>query len=357
MGNGFKFAHRWWLYFTISFNMKAFLKAISYYLPEQVLTNEELVKIFPEWTVDKVASKIGVSLRHISGENETAADMAIKAAEKLFTEYNIDKSSIDFVLFCTQSPDYFLPTSACLIQKHLCLSTNIGALDFNLGCSGFVYGLSLAKGLIMAGIAKNIMLLTAETYTKYLHPKDKGNRTIFGDGAAATLISTEGYAELLNFSLGTDGNGAENLIVKSGAIRYHKPFNDLIFDEGGNPVSSDYLYMNGSEIFNFTLEAVPLLVDDTLIKNNLRKEEIDLFVFHQANKFMMNFLRKKMKIEEEKFYYYLENVGNTVSSTIPIALYEAQKEKKTQGFILLAGFGVGYSCGGCVLKFSESIKQ
>lgn len=332
--------------------MKAFIKAISYYLPEQVLTNEELVEIFPEWTVDKVASKIGVSVRHISGKDETAVDMAIKAAEKMFLEHLIDKSTIDFVLFCTQSPDYFLPTSACLIQHQLGLSTNIGALDFNLGCSGFVYGLSLAKGLIMGGIAKNIMLLTAETYTKYLHPKDKGNRTIFGDGAAATLISTEGYAEVLNFSLGTDGQGAENLIVKSGAMRHPHLINDLSFDEGGNPVSSDNLFMNGSEIFNFTLEAVPLLIADTLAKNNLSKEEIDLFVFHQANKYMMNFLRKKIKIEEEKFYYYLENVGNTVSSTIPIALYEAQKENELQGNILLAGFGVGYSWGGCVLRLN-----
>lgn len=335
--------------------MEAYIKAISYYLPEQVLTNEELVETFPEWSVEKVASKIGISKRHISGENETAADMVTKAAEKLFTEHSIDKSTIDFILFCTQSPDYFLPTSACLIQHQLGLSTNIGALDFNLGCSGFVYGLSLAKGLIMGRIAKNVMLLTAETYTKYLHPKDKGNRTIFGDGASATLISTEGYAEVLNFSLGTDGQGAENLIVKSGAMRHPHFLNDLSFDDGGNPISSDNLFMNGSEIFNFTLEAVPLLVEKTLLKNNLRKEEIDLFVFHQANKYMMNFLRKKIKIEENKFYYYLEDVGNTVSSTIPIALYEAQKEKKTQGNILLAGFGVGYSWGGCILKYHKSI--
>lgn len=336
--------------------MEAYIKAISYYLPEQVLTNEELVENFPEWSVEKVASKIGVSSRHISGENETAADMATKAAEKLFTEHSIDKSTIDFVLFCTQSPDYFLPTSACLIQHQLGLSTGIGALDFNLGCSGFVYGLSLAKGLIMGGIAKNIMLLTSETYTKYLHPKDKGNRTIFGDGAAATLISNEGYAEVLDFSLGTDGRGAENLIVKSGAMRQPHTFNDLSFDDGGNPISSDNLFMNGSEIFNFTLEAVPLLVADTLKKNNFKQDEIDLFVFHQANKYMMNFLRKKIKIEEEKFYYYLENVGNTVSSTIPIALYEAQEENKAKGNILLAGFGVGYSWGGCILKYNKNLK-
>lgn len=330
--------------------MRAYIKAISYYLPEQVLTNNELVKLFPEWTAEKVAGKIGISERHIAGENETSADMAVKASEKLFEEHRIEKSDIDFLLFCTQSPDYFLPTSACLIQQHLGLSTHIGALDFNLGCSGFVYGLTLAKGLISAGISRNVLLITAETYSKFLHPQDKGNRTIFGDGAAATLVSTDGFAEILNFSLGTDGQGAGNLIVKSGAMRHQAPYKDLSVDEGGNTLSSDNLFMNGSEIFNFTLEAVPILVEDTLAMNNMKLEDIDLFVFHQANKHMMNFLRKKLKIEENRFYYYLENVGNTVSSTIPIALYESLREHKSHGNVLLAGFGVGYSWAGCILK-------
>lgn len=330
--------------------MKAYIKAISYYLPETVLYNEELVQEFPEWTVDKIANKVGVNERHIAGEDETASDLAVKAALQLFNESNIERSCIDFVLFCTQSPDYFLPSTACIIQDRLGLPTHVGALDYNLGCSGYVYGLSLAKGLILGGIAKNVLLLTAETYTKHLHPRDKGNRTIFGDAATASIISTEGYAEIGNFSLGTDGKGAENLIVKTGAFRNRNRVEDLQFDENGNPLSSDYLYMNGSEIFNFTLDAVPPLVRDTLLKNNSEMKDIDLFVFHQANKYMINFLRKKLKIEEEKFYVFLENVGNTVSSTIPIALYEAKKENRLTGNVLLAGFGVGYSWGGVVLK-------
>ncbi len=330
--------------------MKACLKAISYYLPQEVLTNEKLVQEFPEWSVEKVAQKIGVNQRHIAAGNETALDMAVAASNKLFEEHQIDKSTIDFVLLCTQSPDYFLPTTACLLQDRLGLPTTCGALDFNLGCSGFVYGLSLAKGLIFGGIAKNILLVTSETYTKHLHPKDKGNRTIFGDAAAATLISTDGFGEILNFSLGTDGKGADNLIIKSGALRQPCKTNQVDFDEDSNPISDDYLYMNGSEIFSFTLEAVPQLVENTLQANAFAKEDIDLFVFHQANKHMMDFLRKKIKIVPEKFYYCLENVGNTVSSTIPIALYEAQKENKLQGNILLAGFGVGYSWAGTILK-------
>ena len=332
--------------------MQAFIKAISYYLPHKIVTNEDLVAEFPEWTIDKIAGKVGVSERHVVSDNETATDIGTKASQNLFTEHGFKKEEIDFVLLCTQSPDYYLPTSACLIQNRLGLNTNIGALDFNLGCSGFVYGLSLAKGLIAGGIAKNILLITAETYSKHIHPKDKGNRTIFGDGAAATLISTEGFAEIGNFSLGTDGRGFENLIVKRGGSRQPKLVNDLSFDENGNPTSSDYLFMNGGEIFNFTSDAVPVLVEQVLQKNTLQQQEINMFVFHQANKYMMNYLRKLIEIEPDKFFIYLDKVGNTVSSTIPIALYEAKKQNKLNGFVLLAGFGVGYSWGGVVLKYN-----
>lgn len=332
---------------------KAFIKAISYYLPEKVLTNEDLIKEFPEWTVEKVAGKVGINQRHVAERDETAADMATSAAEKLFSEHAIDRDEIDFVLLCTQSPDYYLPTSACIIQHKLGLPTTSGALDFNLGCSGFVYGLSLAKGLIAAGIAKNVLLLTSETYTKHIHPDDKGNRTIFGDAAAATLISTDGFALIEEFSLGTDGKGAENLIVRKGGLRQPNPSNSMKVDENNNEIFSDFLYMNGGEIFNFTSEAVPVLVNDVLLKNELAINDIDLFVFHQANKYMMNYLRKLIDIEKEKFYFCLENVGNTVSSTIPIALYEARNEKLLHGNILIAGFGVGYSWGATILKTLE----
>jgi 3-oxoacyl-[acyl-carrier-protein] synthase III len=332
--------------------MKAYIKAISYYLPQNKVSNQELLKDFPEWSVEKVAKKIGVSERHIAAENETSADMAVSAATKLFTEHNIDPGEIDFTMLCTQSPDYFLPTSACIIQHKLGIPVISGALDFNQGCSGFVYGLALAKGLIAGGIAKNILLITSETYSKFTHPRDKVNRTIFGDAAAATIVSTEGFAEIKNFSLGTDGNGAENLIVKTGGMRTPDKKMDLHFDEAGNPVSSDHLFMNGTEIFNFTLEMVPVLVQKTLENNNITKEDVDLFVFHQANKYMLNFLRKKIKIPEDKFYYYMENVGNTVSSTIPLAIHSALQENKitTGNKVLLAGFGVGYSWAGCVLE-------
>ena len=333
--------------------MKAYIKAVSYYLPDKVVTNQDLIDEFPEWTVEKIAGKVGVSERHIAAEDETAADLGVKAAEKLFLDHKIDKNEINFLLVCTQSPDYFLPTSACVMQERIGLGTGIGALDYNLGCSGFIYGLSLAKGLIYAGIASNVLLITAETYNKHIHHLDKGNRTIFGDAAAATLISTDGFAEIGEFSLGTDGRGANNLIVKQGGMRNPELFNDFTTDEKGNTSSSDHLYMDGGEIFNFTSEAVPVLIDDVLRKNKLNQNDVDLFIFHQANQYMMNYLRKLIEIDKEKFYIYLDKVGNTVSSTIPIAISEAKKEDLLKGNILLAGFGVGYSWGGVNLKIKQ----
>lgn len=330
--------------------MKAYINAISYYLPEKVLTNEELVSEFPEWSVEKVANKVGIARRHISAEKETAGDMAAKAAERLFDEYNIDRTIVDFVVLCTQSPDYFLPSTACVIQNRLGLSTSCGAFDFNLGCSGYEYGLAIAKGFVVSGIAKNVLLLTAETYTKYIHPKDKGNRTIFGDGATATLVSTEGFAEIGEFSLGTNGRGAESLIVKTGASRYTEKSNDLTFDENHTPHSSDYLFMDGKAIFDFTSDAVPVMVEDALAKNSVSLDNVDLVVFHQANRYMINYLRKLLDIDKDRFFVFLENVGNTVSSTIPIALYEAIKEDKLHGNVLIAGFGVGFSWGATLLK-------
>ncbi len=233
------------------------------------------------------------------------------------------------------------------------LSTTIGAFDINLGCSGFIYGLSVAKGLIVAGVASNVLLITSETYSKYIHPKDKGNRTIFGDAAAATLISSCGVAEIMNFSFGTDGKGADNLIVKTGGARQRLPLNDLVFDEFGNPKSSDYLYMDGPAILNYTLDYFPPLVYDVLQKNCLQLQNIDLFVFHQANKYIMSMLQKKLKIDGEKYFRYYEKVGNTVSSTIPIALKEAYDNGYIdKGFnVMSAAPGLGYSWGGVIFKF------
>lgn len=333
--------------------MNAYIKAISCYLPERVVTNEELLEEFPEWSVEKVAAKVGVNARHLAAPDETAGDMAEKAARKLFEEYSVRPSEIDFLLLCTQSPDYFLPSTACLLQHRLGMPTSCGAFDYDLGCSGCIYGLAVAKGLITAGIARNVLLLTAETYNKYLHPSDKSNRSIFGDGAAACLVSTDGFAEIGEFVFGTDGSGADHLIVKTGASRQKEKTGQFVQDDEGHTWYDDYLYMNGGAIFNFTLEAVPALVSQLLEKNKLQKDEIDYYIFHQANKFMLNTIRKVCALPKDKFYINLEETGNTVSSTVLMGLKDCLDKGMVKGGmrVMITGFGVGLSWGGCVLRF------
>ncbi len=334
--------------------MGAWIRAISYYLPEETLTNETLAEAFPEWDVDKVYNKVGVRTRHLAGKTETAGDLAEKAARKLFEEYGIAPGEVDFLLLCTQSPDHFLPSTACILQDRLGIPTSAGALDYDLGCSGCIYGLAMAKGLIVAGLASNVLLLTAETYTKYLHPEDKSNKTIFGDGAAACLVSREkGLAGIGDFVLGTDGSGAANLMVRSGAARQPEKTGRFAIDDDGHTNYEDYLYMNGSAIFNFTLETVPPLMKSLLAKSGLEKADVDYFVFHQANKYMLSTLRKVCGIPADKFYVDLEETGNTVSSTILIGLKECLETGRIapSAKVMICGFGVGLSYGAAMLQF------
>jgi 3-oxoacyl-[acyl-carrier-protein] synthase III len=318
--------------------VKARIAEIAYYLPESVLTNQELSKDFPGWTVEDIAQKTGILERRIATSEECASDLALKAAEKLFASRACSPAQIDFILLCTESPDYFLPASACILQQRLGISTAAGALDFNLGCSGFVYGLGLAKGLIETNQAQRVLLITAETYSKFIAHDDRSTRTIFGDGAAATLIEAiQSDSELITAPVyGTDGRGARNLIVERGAMRL-----------AGQPV----IKMAGPEVFNFTIARIPRLVEETLTRSQMRADQIDLFVFHQANRYMLDHLRKKLAIPETKFYLFMETCANTVSSSIPIALFEARRAGKLGrgSKVMVVGFGVGYSWAACML--------
>ena len=330
--------------------MGTIITNIEYYLPERIITNDQLAKEFPDWSSEKIEKKVGIRERHIVNEDETALDLALKAAEKVLKNYNKDK--IDFLLFCTQSPEYYLPSGACILQDRLGLNKNIGAFDYNLGCSGFVYGLALAKSLIVSKIATNILLITSETYTKHIHPKDKGNRTIFGDAAAATIIERSEEKHIGEFALGTDGSGYKNLIVPNGGLRNRYDPNAKEIDDGSGSIrTNNDIYMNGPEIFNFTIKAVPKVVAETLEKNNTTLEDIDYIIFHQANKYMNEYLRKKINIPKNKFCENLLLKGNTVSTTIPIAIKDSLDNNsiKRNDRILLVGFGVGYSWGGTII--------
>lgn len=340
--------------------MKAVIKAIEYHLPSTILSNEQLAIDDPDWPAEKIMKKIGISKRYIALENECASDLGIKAAQKLFKNNLCTPHDVDYLLFCTQSPDYFLPTTSCMIQDRLGIPNSVGAMDFNLGCSGYIYGLGLAKGLIETEQASNVLLITAETYSKFIHPKDMSLRSLFSDAAAATFLRCEKnnsdfIPAIGPFVYGTDGRGGENLIVKNGALRFpkgtvHKKISIEKCDQAG---TSDNLYMNGSEIFTFTLLSVPKAVFALLEKAELELKDIDLFVFHQANKFILEHLMKKLKIPEKKFYMNCQNVGNTISSSIPIALKDALDDGliKKGNKIMLVGFGVGYSWGATLIHW------
>lgn len=332
--------------------MKAYISQIEYVLPEKKIENPK----------NRLTKKTGIYSRHICAENEIASDLAYKAADKLFNN-GVDKNNIDFLILCTQSPDYFLPTTACILQNRLGLSKNCGAFDYNLGCSGYIYGLSLAKGVVETGQANNVLLLTAETYSKYINPEDKTVLPLFGDAATATLISAFDEAEsgLEGFVFGTNGAGYDKLIVPVGAMK--QPYSNTVIeeytDQYGNYRTNRNLYMSGSAISDFALEVVPPTVEQILQKTNLSKNKIDYFVFHQANKFMLEFLQMKCDLIGYPFWNDVKEYGNTVSCSIPIAIkdmLQANQDKNIKK-VLSVGFGVGLSWAGCVIDLGKVIEE
>lgn len=328
----------------------AFIKAIEYYLPEEIVTNEQLEMEMKG--ILHTAKTAGVESRRKASKNETAGDLAINAANLLFQENNIKPSDIDFLLFCTQSPDYFMPSTACILQNKLGIPTTAGAFSFDLGCSGYVYGLAIANSFVESGLAKNVLLLTADTISKYLHPLDK-NRLLFGDAASATLISTEGMAHIGNFEKGTDGSGFEHIIIRNGGNRHRELTGNIRKDETDILHYDDNFDMDGEAVFNFTVDRIPLLIKNCLDKNGILKEDVGYYVFHQANKYMLNTLRKMNKLSKDNFFVDLSDTGNTTSSTVPIGLVKSINTGNIhEGMnVMVAGFGVGLSWAATILKF------
>lgn len=334
---------------------------IEYYLPKRFVTTEDLCASFPGSSFEKVDAKTGIQKRHIADANECASDLAFAAAQKLFKSGLCRPDQIDFVLLCTQTPDYFLPTTACLLQDRLGIPTSAGALDFNLGSSGFVYGLGLAEGLITSQQASHVLLITADTYSKIMNPADKSVRAVFGDAATVTLIIGRPSSSpfIGPFEYGTDGSGAPNLIIPAGGARTPRtPATAVeIEDKCGNRRSADNLYMDGPRIFDFILTIAPRTVDAMLKKARISHAEVGLFVFHQANAYALEQLRRTIGIPREKFQVTIGHCGNTSSSTIPIALKHAAKENRLCNgtLVMIVGFGVGYSWGATLIRWSTIV--
>jgi 3-oxoacyl-[acyl-carrier-protein] synthase-3 len=257
-------------------------------------------------------------------------------------EKGLNATDIDALIFVTQSPDYFLPATSCLLQDSLGLSKSCLTFDINQGCSGFVYGLGVSTALISAGFVNKVLLLCGDTYTRYIRQDDRTCRPIFSDGAAAIVVSRSRQSMIGPFVFGSDGLGGENLIVKSGAFR----------EKSLQPnISMPEILMNGPKVFLFTLSAVPKLVDTLLEEAGIALGDIDLFVFHQASAIVIESIVRKLELPANKVYSNLAERGNMVSASIPIALSDAARSGRLRAgdIVLLCGFGVGYSWGATLI--------
>lgn len=318
---------------------------ISTYLPKNVITNEQLAKEFNS-SEEQIFKNTGIRQRYGSSKGEIPSDMAVKAAEVLFETHKINKNEIDFLIFCTEGFDHKGPSTSCLIQHRLGLGNHVGCIDLPYGCSGYVYGIGMANALLTSLMATKVLFLTADIPSKVSHKKDLELRSIFSDiGSASLITKAEGEQ---HFIFGTDGGGYDNLIVDHSATRNPQVEGEFLED-----LPYGHMKMNSTEVFLFAVKRVPVLIDDILKKHNSTIDDIDLFVFHQASYFMLDVIRRKSKIPKEKFFVNIENFGNSVSSTIPVALYDAeQKGILKKGMkVLLAGFGIGYSWGATIIKY------
>ena len=335
----------------------ACIQAISFYVPEKVETNEDLQQQFGGKISEIVLKKVGVKKRHIATVGEPGSLLALKAAEKLFEEHSIRPEEIDALIYCSPHHDYITPSTSGVLQYKLGLSKTIATYDLTFACSGYIYSLSLARSIIEALGFKRVLVLTSNIISKYINPKDQASRVIFGDAGSATLIVAEENIDkgIKDFVFGTDGSGFEKIIIRHGADFKSVDEDSLKEknDEYGNVYSDANFYMDGPAILTFTMKTIPQLIEDTLKKNQLTKDDIDLFVLHQANDFMNEQVRKIAGIEKEKFYSHIENYGNTVQATIPIALKAAMAEGKIKSGskVFVAGFGTGLSWCATVINF------
>ncbi len=334
--------------------MKARIAAIEYALPKNCVTNEDLDRAHPEWSMDRVAVRTGVIKRYHCADDETALDLSITACEQLFDREEVAREDVGAIIVCTQSPDHIMPPNSTILQHRLGLPTTAAAFDFTLACSGFIYGLMMGKAMIESGAMNNIIIVTSEAYSKLIHPDDRATMALFGDGAAATLLRGDSVG-LGEFELGSDGGGADKFIVPAGGSRTPKSLETALemTDTSGNIRSAENIYMDGAAVLRFVKREVPPNVTKLLEKTGYSYDDIDLFVFHQASGMSLDHLEATLKIPPKKMYRNLERVGNTVSASIPIAIRDAQSEGLVVpgSRLLLSGFGVGYSWGACIVDW------
>lgn len=326
--------------------------AVDYSLPERILTNGDLERLHPSWNMPEVAKRTGVQQRHIASSDETALDLAVDACRRVVGRTGTKK--IDAIIFCTQTPDQIMPPNSCLLQTRLGLPTRTLAYDFSLACSGYVYGLFMAKSFIVSNAVDRVLLVTADTYSKLIHPDDRATMTLFGDGAAATLIEA-GEPGIGEFVMGTDGSQGSCFEVPAGGARLPRSCETAVAhpDRHGNRRSLENIHMDGPGVLAFVQREVPPAVQEVLDRGAVRPSDVDLVILHQASKMASDYLERVLDLPRARFFSNIESVGNTVSASIPMAIRDAELAGiLTKGMkVLLVGFGVGLSWGVCVVDW------
>lgn len=336
--------------------MNAAITFVSYALPKKSLTHKELCGRFGGEVMEKILRVSGIENRRVADENTCASDLALQAAELLFQNSKTSKADIDLIMMATQTPDYLMPTTACILQDKLGLGKTCAAFDINLGCSQYLYGLGVANAWIKSGMAKKVLLLTGDTPTRTIHPMDKSAVALFGDGACATLIESANEGGILDFDFGSDGSGHKDLILPCSGFRSPQTPADLLpFDDGnGNIRANANMYINGFRIFAFAYKVVADSINNLLRKNSLTVEDIDLFIFHQAGDKIIRSSAERLGIPEEKLHFKLADIGNCGGSSLGIALADAfiKGRLKPKQKIVLCAFGVGLSWGSALIEWS-----
>lgn len=330
------------------------IKNIEYYLPRKILTNNKILREHPSWDIKSIEKKSGVKKRHIAGKNETAYDLSLKACKKILKKYK--KNNFDALIYCTQSPDYIMPSNSFLLHKDLNLKKNILVIDFNHACSGYIYSLVLADSLIKSHQAKKILLINSDTYSKHINNNDKSTRVLFGDAAAATIIEDSiDSVGIIDSIIETYGKGYDSFWIPSGGMRNsgHNQMSELSVDISGNVRAKNNIHMDGLAVWSFINSNVPKQIKSLLKRNKLNTSDIDLFIFHQASKLTLDSVMKSMNLKRNKTFINIEKIGNTVSASIPIAIKQAVEARKLKrgSLIILSGFGVGLSYGSILMRY------
>lgn len=323
------------------------IDCLATYLPEQVLTNESLAKRYPDWDFPRLKNRTGVEARHIAGPDETAFDLAIGAARNVIEQNGIEADTIDAVLLCTESPDYLVPGNAAMVPNVLELRSSAFCLDVNMGCSAFPYLLQVADGLQRSRVADKVLILTTDTYSRYIHPEDRATRVLFGDGAVATVVSIGQSDEAFKPVFGARGDLFDRFWVKNGGARYPVP-------SGGSEESDreNFIEMNGLRILSFFNTQIPKVVEEVLSINELTLDEIDSFIFHQASAAALDSIQRAIDIPDAKMIRAFSKVGNLVSASIPAALDASMRAGTVLrgDLVLFCGFGVGLSWGATIVR-------